>query len=143
MVFWIEGIIFPFFYNHSFVAEQCCDLYRLVITEFYTLQSVTLFQAFYIIIVIADVAIGKNGIQCWTMYILWNLLVWIERSFGWSSSLLLFGQIGLYRFGHGFLVYAEGERLKLTVSDMDGFDHAYSFVLFVHFDLHDGFRFIV
>lgn len=69
MVFWIECIIFPFFYNHLFVAEQCCDLYRLVITEFYTLQSVTLFQAFYIIIVIADVAIGKNGIQCWTMYI--------------------------------------------------------------------------
>ena len=37
MVFWIECIIFPFFYNHLFVAEQCCDLYRLVITEFYTL----------------------------------------------------------------------------------------------------------
>ena len=52
MVFWIEGIIFPFFYNHSFVAEQCCYFYRLVITEFYTLQSVTLFQAFYIMIVI-------------------------------------------------------------------------------------------
>ena len=23
MVFWIEGIIFPFFYNHLFVTEQC------------------------------------------------------------------------------------------------------------------------
>ena len=143
MVFWIECIIFPFFYNHLFVAEQCCDLYRLVITEFYTLQSVTLFQAFYIIIVIADVAIGKNGIQCWTMYIFWNLLVRIERSFDWSSGLLLFGQIGPYRFGHGFLVYAESERFKLAVTDMDGFDHAYSLVLFVHFDLHDGFRFVV
>ena len=61
MVFWIECIIFPFFYNHLFVAEQCCDLYRLVITEFYTLQSVTLFQAFYIIIVIADVALAKTA----------------------------------------------------------------------------------
>ena len=57
-----------------------------------------------------------------------------------SSSLW---QIGLYWFGHGFLVYAEGERLKLTVTDMDGFDHAYSLVLFVHFDLHDGFCFVV
>ena len=26
---------------------------------------------------------------------------------------------------------------------MDGFDHAYSLVLFVHFDLHDGFCFVV
>ena len=77
------------------------------------------------------------------MYILWNLLVRIERSFGWSSGLLLFGQIELYRFGHGFLVYAESERFKLAVTDMDGFDHAYSLVLFVHFDLHDGFRFVV
>ena len=63
------------------------------------------------------------------MYIFWNLLVRIERSFDWSSGLLLFGQLGPYRFGHGFLVYAESERFKLAVTDMDGFDHAYSCLL--------------
>ncbi len=57
-----------------------------------------------------------------------------------SSSLW---QIGLYRFGYGFLVYAESERLKLPVTDMNGFDHAYGLVLFIHLDLHDGFRLVV
>ena len=70
MVFWIEGIIFPFFYNHLFVTEQCCDLYRLVVTELYILQSVPLFQAFQILIVTADVSISKSGIQCCAMYTL-------------------------------------------------------------------------
>ena len=143
MVFGVDLILFPHFYYHAFVSEKSSDLDRFVVTEIYVLQSIPYFQSFQIVIVVADVAVCKGGIQRSLMYILRDFLVRFKRLFGWSSDLFLFGQIGLYQFGYGFLVYAESERLKLTVTDMDGFDHAYSLVLFIHFDLHDGFRFVV
>ena len=67
----------------------------------------------------------------------------IERLFGWSPALLLFGQIWFYQFGQDVFVYAESERFKVPVPDVHGFDHAYGFVLFVHFYLQDGFRLVV
>ena len=99
VVFWIEGILFPFFYDHPLVAEKSGNLDRLVVAELYILQSITLFQAFQIFILTANVSIRKSDIQCSTMYILWNLFVRIEWFFDWSPDLLLFGQIRLYWFG--------------------------------------------
>ena len=77
------------------------------------------------------------------MYSLRNLPLRIERFFGWSPALLLFGQIWFYQFGQDVFVYAESERFKVPVPDVHGFDHAYGFVLFVHFYLQDGFRLVV
>ena len=143
MAFGIDFILFPDFYYHAFVSEKSGDLDHFIVTEIYVLQSISYFQLFQIVIVVTDIAVCKSGIQRCLMYILRNFLVRFKRLFCWSSDLFLFGQIALYQFGYGFFVYAESERLKLTVTDMEGFDHAYSLVLFIHFDLHDGFRFVV
>ena len=99
VIFRVKGITFPFFYDHPLVTEKGRYLDRLVVTEFYILQSVPLLQAFQILIITADVAISKSGIQCSTMYTLRNLPVRIERLFDWSPNLLFFGQIRFYRFG--------------------------------------------
>lgn len=117
MVFRIEGIPFPFFYDHSLVIEKCSYLDRLVVAKFYILQSVTLFQAFQILIVTADVAIGKSGIQCSAMYTLRNFPVRIERLFDWSPDLLFFGQIRLYRFSNtsSFMRKAKGSNSRSRI----------------------------
>ena len=82
MVFGIEGIAFPFLYHHPFVAKKSGDFDRLVVAEFYAMQSVSFFQPFQIAVITADITIGKNGIQRSPMYTLRNLLIRIERFFG-------------------------------------------------------------
>ena len=77
------------------------------------------------------------------MYRFRNLPLRIERFFGWSPALLLFGQIWFYQFGQDVFVYAEGERLELAVADMDCLHHANRPLLLVHFYLQDGFRLVV
>ena len=139
MAFWIENIIFPLLYDHLLVAKKGGYLDCLVVAELYIVQSVSFLQTFQVVIVTADIAIGKSGIHYSTMYILRNLPLRIERFFGWSSALLLFGQIWFYQFGHDVFVYAESERFKVPVPDVHSFDHAYGFVLFVHFYLQDGY----
>lgn len=143
MAFRIENIIFPLLYDHPFVAKKGGYFDSLVVAELYIVQSVSFLQTFQVVIVTADIAISKSGIHCSTMYSLRNLPLWIERFFGWSPDLLLFGQIWFYQFGQDVFVYAESERFKVPVPDVHGFDHAYGFVLFVHFYLQYGFRLVV
>lgn len=91
MVILIITVFLSLFYNHSFIAEEGGDFYRFVVAEFYTLQSIPLFQPFQVVIIVADIAVLKSGIQRSPMCILRNFLVWIKRFFGWSSDHLLFG----------------------------------------------------
>ncbi len=93
MVFGVDLILFPHFYYHAFVSEKSSDLDRFVVTEIYVLQSIPYFQSFQIVIVVADVAVCKGGIQRSLMYILRDFLVRFKRLFGWSSDLFLFGQM--------------------------------------------------
>ena len=93
MVFGVDLILFPHFYYHAFVSEKSSDLDRFVVTEIYVLQSIPYFQSFQIVIVVADVAVCKGGIQRSLMYILRDFLVRFKRLFGWSSDLFLYGQI--------------------------------------------------
>ena len=143
MAFWIENIIFPLLYDHLPVAKKGGYLDCLVVAELYIVQSVSFLQTFQVVIITADIAIGKSGIHCSTMYILRNLLLRIKRFFGWSPALLLFGQIWFYQFGQDVFVYAESKRFKVPVSDVHSFDHTYGFVFFVHFYLQYGFRLVV
>ena len=143
MAFRIENIIFPLLYDHPLVAKKGGYFDSLVVAELYIVQSVSFLQTFQVVIVTADIPMGKSGIHCRTMYILRNLPLRIERFFGWSPALLLFGQIWFYQFRQDVFVYAESERFKVPVPDVHSFDHAYGFVLFVHFYLQDGFRLVV
>ena len=99
MAFGIDFIFFPLFYHHPLVAEEGGYLDRLVMTEFYTLQSVLLFQPVQIITIIIDSAIRKSGIQCCAMYILRNFFVRIKRFFGRTSYPLFSWQVRFYQFG--------------------------------------------
>ena len=143
MAFWIENIIFPLLYDHPLVAQKGGYFDRLVVAELYIVRSVSLLQTFQVVIITADIAIGKSGIHCSTMYRFRDLPLRIERLFGWSPALLLFAQIWFYQFRQDVFVYAESERFKVPVPDVHSFDHAYGFVLFVHFYLQDGFRLVV
>ena len=99
MIVWVETILLAVLYNHPFVAKKGGDFDRLVVSEFYALQSISFFQPLQIVVITADIAIGKNGIQCSTMYTLRNLLVRIERFFGWSTDNLCFELVGFYQSG--------------------------------------------
>lgn len=99
MAFWIENIIFPLLYDHLLVAKKGGYFDSFVVAELYIVQSVSFLQTFQVVIITADIAIGKSGVHCRTMYILWNLPLRIERFFGWSSALLFFGQIWFYQLG--------------------------------------------
>lgn len=92
MVFGVDLILFPHFYYHAFVSEKSSDLDRFVVTEIYVLQSIPYFQSFQIVIVVADVAVCKGGIQRSLMYILRDFLVRFKRLFGWSSDLFSLGR---------------------------------------------------
>ena len=143
MAFRIENIIFSLLYDHPLVAKKGGYFDNLVVAELYIVQSVSFLQTFQVVIIAADIAIGKSGIHCSTMYRLRNLPMRIERFFGWSPALLLFGQIWFYQFGQDVFVYAESERFKVPVPDVHSFDHTYGFVLFVHFYLQYGFRLVI
>ena len=119
MIVRIEMIFFTVLYHHPFVAKKGGDFDRLVVTEFYALQSVSFFQTLQIVVITADITIGKNGIQRSTVHTLRNLLVWIERFFGWSADNRCLEQVGFYQLGQSIFVDAESEGLKFPVTDMD------------------------
>ena len=58
----VEFVFFPFFYDHPFVAQECCELYCLVVPQFYSLPSVALFQPFKVAVVAADIAVPKCSV---------------------------------------------------------------------------------
>lgn len=94
MIVWVKMIFFTVLYHHPFVAKKGGDFDRLVVTELYALQSISFFQPLQIVVITADITIGKNGVQCSPMYTFRNLFVRIERFFCWSADNLCFGQIG-------------------------------------------------
>ena len=63
MIVRIEIIFLAVLYHHPFVAKKSGDFDRLVVAEFYAMQSVSFFQPFQIAVITADITIGKNGIQ--------------------------------------------------------------------------------
>ena len=72
MILRVEMIFLAVLYHHPFVAKKGGDFDRLAV-------------------ITTDITIGKNGIQRSPMYTLQNLLIWIERFFGWSADNLYFG----------------------------------------------------
>lgn len=58
----VEFVFFPFFDNHPFVAQECCELYGFVMPQFYSLPSVALFQPFKVAVIAADIAVLKSGV---------------------------------------------------------------------------------
>ena len=58
----VELVFLAFFDNHPFVAQECCELHCLVVSQFYSLPSVTFFQPFKVAVVAADIAVLKCGV---------------------------------------------------------------------------------
>ena len=58
----VEPVFFALFYDHPFVAQECCELYGFVVSQFYSLPSVTFFQPFKVAVVAADIAVFKCGV---------------------------------------------------------------------------------
>ena len=55
----VEFVFFPFFDDHPFVAQKCCELYDFVVPQFYSLPFVALFQPFKVAVIAADIAVFK------------------------------------------------------------------------------------
>ena len=87
MAFRIKNIIFSLLYDHLPVAKKGGYFDCFVVAELYIVQSVSFLQTFQVVIITADIAIGKSGIHCRTMYRFRNLPLRIERFFGWSSTI--------------------------------------------------------
>ena len=66
MAFRIENIIFSLLYDHPLVAKKGGYFDNLVVAELYIVQSVSFLQTFQVVIITADIAIGKSGIHCST-----------------------------------------------------------------------------
>ena len=58
----IEPVFLALFYNHSLVAQECSDFYSLVVSQFYSLPSVALFQPFEKVVVAVDITVLKSGV---------------------------------------------------------------------------------
>lgn len=58
----IEYVFLAFFHNHSFVTQECSELHSLVVSQFYALPSVALFQPFKVAVIAADFAALKCGV---------------------------------------------------------------------------------
>ena len=58
----VEFVFFPFFDDHPFVAQECCELYGFVVPQFYSLPPVALFQPFKVAVIAADIAVFKCGV---------------------------------------------------------------------------------
>lgn len=67
MIVRVETIFLAVLYHHSFVAKKGGDFNRLVVTELYALQSISFFQPLQIVVITADITIGKtasNAARC-------------------------------------------------------------------------------
>ena len=62
--FRIKNIIFSLLYDHLLVTKKGGYFDSFVVTELYIVQSVSFLQTFQVIIITADIAIGKSGIHC-------------------------------------------------------------------------------
>ena len=58
----VEPVFFAFFHNHPLVAQECSELNGLVVSQFYALPSVALFQPFEKVVIAVDITILKSGV---------------------------------------------------------------------------------
>lgn len=58
----VEPVFLALFDNHSLVAQECSDFYSLVVSQFYSLPSVALFQSFKKVVIAVDITTLKSGI---------------------------------------------------------------------------------
>ena len=58
----VEPVFLALFHNHSLVAQECSDLYSLVVSQFYALPSVAIFQPFEKVVIAVDITALKSGV---------------------------------------------------------------------------------
>ena len=55
-------VFLALFHNHPFVAQECSYLHSLVVSQFYALPSVALFQPFEKVVISVDITAFKSGV---------------------------------------------------------------------------------
>ena len=55
-------VFLALFYNHTLVAQECSNFYSLVVSQFYALPSVALFQLFEQVVIAVDITALKSGV---------------------------------------------------------------------------------
>ncbi len=55
-------VFLALFYNHTLVAQECSHLHCLVVSQFYTLPSVALFQPFEQVVIAVDITTFKSSV---------------------------------------------------------------------------------
>lgn len=58
----VEPVFLAFFYNHTLVVQECSYLHSLVVSQFYALPSVALFQPFEQVVIAVDITVLKSGV---------------------------------------------------------------------------------
>ena len=57
-----EPVFLALFHNHSLVAQKCSDLHSLVVSQFYSLPSIALFQPFEQVVIAVDITALKSSV---------------------------------------------------------------------------------
>ena len=55
-------VFLALFYNHTLVAQECSNFYSLVVSQFYALPSVALFQLFEQVVIAVDITALKSSV---------------------------------------------------------------------------------
>ena len=58
----VEPVFLALFYNHTLVAQECSHLHSLVVSQFYALPSVALFQPFEKVVIAVDITTFKSSV---------------------------------------------------------------------------------
>ena len=58
----VEAVFLALFHNHPLVAQECSHLHSLVVSQFYSLPSVALFQPFEKVVIAVDITALKSGV---------------------------------------------------------------------------------
>ena len=58
----VELVFLALFNNHPLVAQECSELNCLIMSQFYSLSSVALFQPFEKVVVAVDITALKSGV---------------------------------------------------------------------------------
>lgn len=58
----VEPVFLALFHNHPLVAQECSDLHSLVVSQFYALPSIAIFQLFEQVVIAVDITALKCGV---------------------------------------------------------------------------------
>ena len=58
----VEPVFLALFYNHTHVAQECSELNCLIMSQFYSLSSVAIFQPFEQVVIAVDITVLKSGV---------------------------------------------------------------------------------